>query len=73
MEIMPLLILNNYPYFVYSQQKENFEKSSNCKNDQNLRIPDVLLAHPYSTPANFEGTKPSTTPTITVKYPILGD
>jgi len=31
-----------------------------------------LLTHPNSTPANFEGTKPSTTPTITVKYTILG-
>jgi hypothetical protein len=32
-----------------------------------------FITHPYSTQANFEGTKPSTTPTNTVKYPILGD
>jgi hypothetical protein len=39
-----------------------------------LRIQfDSSATHPYSTPPNFEGTKPATTPTNTVKYPILGD
>jgi hypothetical protein len=40
---------------------------------QNLRIPDVLLTHPFLTPANFDGTNPATTPTNTVKYPVFGD
>jgi hypothetical protein len=39
------------------------------------RYPDskYFVAHPYSTPAKIHRPKPSTMPTNTVKYPLLGD
>ncbi len=37
-----------------------------------LLVFDALLTHPYSTPNKIPRPTPSTTPTITVKYPILG-
>ena len=44
MELLTTLILNNYPYSVYRQQIENFEKSSNCnyKDEEKIEEPEFI-------------------------------